>query len=155
MTAGQTDGFVAVLDPTDLGPTHWASFGSSEGGAETVWSASFDICGDLSILGTFAGPIPVPDGILEPMGMKPVYVMKLARQTGGMLVPEWYTAFDYPTHQPCAAAGSPIDRNCYRLVATETGVYAAGAFANEIGFSDETVLDAGAGEDAYLVKLSP
>ncbi|NUO47966.1 MAG: hypothetical protein HOV80_03825 [Polyangiaceae bacterium] len=153
--AGQTDGFVAVLDPADLGPTHWARFGSGEGGEETVWAASIDICGDVSILGTFAGPIDVPGGTLEPIGEKPVYVMKLARQAGGMLVPEWNTVFDLNTHLPCAAASSQIDRNCYRLVATETGVYAAGAFAGGVGFSNGEQLDAGPGEDAYLVKLSP
>jgi len=89
------------------------------------------------------------------MGEKPVYVMKLARQAGGMLVPEWASVFDYPTHVPCAAASTQIDRNCYRLVATETGVFAVGAFANQVGFSNLEVLDAGPGEDAYLVKLAP
>lgn len=152
--AGQTDGFVAVLDPSDLGATHWRAFGGAAG-EETVWSAAIDVCGDVSILGTFAGEMSVPDGTIVPMGIKPVYVMKLAREGSGVLTPEWMTVFDSPLHEACAAAGTPIDRNCYRLVATETGVYAAGAFLNGVGFADGTMLEATNGEDAFLVKLSP
>jgi hypothetical protein len=152
--AGQTDGFVAVLDSKDLSATHWQAFGG-DAGQETVWSAGFDVCGDVTILGTFAGEMPVPDGTIVPMGVRPLYAMKLAREAGGMLVPEWTAVFDYPTHEPCAAAGDLIDRICYRLVATETGIYAAGAFANQVGFSDGTVLEAQNGEDAFLVKLTP
>jgi hypothetical protein len=152
--AGQTDGFVALLDPEDLGATHWQAFGGNAG-QETIWSAGIDVCGDVTILGTFAGEMTFPNGPIMPMGVRPLYVMKLARGSSGAFVPEWSTVFDYPTHEPCAAAGDPMDRLCYRLVATETGIYAAGTFSNQIGFSDNTVLEANNGEDSFLVKLAP
>lgn len=154
-SAGQLDGFAVVFDPATLVEVNWAKFGSDQTGVEVVWSAEFDPCGDLAIIGSITGPTTIGTTLLSPQGTSPAFVAKLERIPGNDLAVKWVTLFDDPAHLPCAPFDSPSDRKCYHVVATEAGVYAAGGFSGSVTLGTQTLTTAGTEDDAYLVKLSP
>lgn len=154
-SSGQTDGFVAVLDPTTLTATHWASFGTSATN-ETIWAAALDPCGEIVLLGTFRGEMMVGNEPLSPQGPADIFVTKATLEPDGSLAPLWARGFGHPDHVECAAANLQNERNCYRLVATDEGVYVAGAYGGDIdlgdGRPDHIPIS---GEDSFVMKLAP
>ena len=154
-TPGQTDGFVAVLDPHTLGATHWERFGTSANN-ETVWAGALDPCGDLVVLGTFRQSMTLGGAALVPEGPADFFVTKATLEPDGSIAPVWARSFGHELHVECAAANQQNERNCYRLAATEEGVYVTGAYAGAMTLHDGPPEHVPlSGEDSFVMKLSP